>query len=187
MTSDQLLIKRAQKGDRQALETLLRNEFDRIYAIARRITGNSADADDATQEALLAITRGLARFDGRSSFKTWVYRVTTNACLDELRRRKRRPLATDDAMLTARTAPARDLSDTVTAELTLDAALGELPVEFRAAVVLRDVCQLDYGEIAEVLGIPPGTVRSRIARGRGHLARALRNQHDESERRSYEP
>lgn len=186
MNSDQLLIRRAQQDDRRALDALLRIEFDRIYAIARRITGNHADADDATQEALLAIARGLPRFDGRSSFKTWVYRVTTNACLDELRRRSRRPLATDAEVLSARAAPTRDVSESVTAELALDEALRALPIEFRAAVVLRDLCQLDYAEIADVLGIPAGTVRSRIARGRGHLARSLGNQSSPADRRSGE-
>jgi RNA polymerase sigma-70 factor (ECF subfamily) len=86
------LVAAARSGDRAALEELLRTHHDRLYALARRITGNDADAADATQEALIAIVRGLPRFDGRSSFGTWAYRVTANACLDELRRRRRRPL-----------------------------------------------------------------------------------------------
>ena len=141
-----------------------------------RLTGNHADAADATQEALLAIVRGLDRFDGRAAFSTWSYRVATNACLDELRRRRRRPIPglSDDELQPANvTSGATDVDEHVVAQLTVDAALQELPVDFRAAVVLRDVCALDYAEIAEVLGEPPGTVRSRIARGRALLAARL--------------
>ena len=153
---------------------LLRRHHDAVYRICRRIAGNDADALDATQEALIAVVRGLPRFDGRSAFTTWLYRVSTNACLDELRRRRRRPTPTDDEAMPVRRddgAPAFD--DTVGSRLELDDALATLPEEFRAAVVLRDQLGLDYAEIAEVLEIPPGTVRSRIARGRSALARAL--------------
>lgn len=135
--------------------------------------GNQADALDATQEALIALVRGLPRFDGRAAFSTWSYRVATNTCLDELRRRRRRPdpaeIDDDRAALDADT-HAPSLDDQIVTRMTLDAALEELPLEFRAAVILRDVCTLDYAEIAEVLDIPPGTVRSRIARGRALLA-----------------
>lgn len=143
-----------------------------MYGLCRRITGNDADALDATQEALIAIVRGLDRFDGRAAFGTWAYRIATNACLDELRRRRRRPepgLPDLDRSTTVATSE----DDTVADRLAVDAALAGLPPGFRAAVVLRDLLRLDYAEIAEVLGIPPGTVRSRIARGRAVLARAL--------------
>lgn len=133
---------------------------------------NEADTDDATQEALIAICRGITRFDGRSSFSTWIYRVTTNACLDELRRKGRRPIAMErDSM------PLPSVDDgfagAIADRLELDDALAQLSADFRVAVVLRDVCQLDYEEIGDVLGIPPGTVRSRIARGRAQLARVV--------------
>ena len=88
------LVDDARRGDRHALERLLQLHFDRVRALCRRVMANDADTDDATQEALLAICRGIGRFDGRSSFGTWIYRVTTNACLDELRRKGRRPIAT---------------------------------------------------------------------------------------------
>ena len=135
--------------------------------------GNHADALDATQEALIALVRGLPRFDGRAAFTTWSYRVATNTCLDELRRRRRRPdpTLTDDERPefdAASAAPSMD--EQVVARMALDDAMRHLPIEFRAAVILRDVCTLDYAEIAEVLDIPPGTVRSRIARGRALLA-----------------
>ena len=118
--------------------------------------------------------RGLPRFDQRAAFGTWAYRVATNACLDELRRRGRRPRPDPDAFLTT-PASGSDTADVVSARIDVDAALATLPVEFRAAVVLRDLCALDYAEIAEVLGIPAGTVRSRIARGRAQIAQFLGN------------
>jgi RNA polymerase sigma-70 factor (ECF subfamily) len=188
---DVALVAAARTGDRRALDALLRRHHDRVYALCRRMTGNDADARDATQEALLAVCRGLDRFDSRSAFSTWLYRVATNACLDELRRRGRRPVPVDTTPsdgarpVTPRSVPSA--ADDVALRLDIDAALATLPEEFRAAVVLRDLCALDYGEIAEVLGIPPGTVRSRIARGRAALARRLGNQSDPDERQSSRP
>jgi len=135
------------------------------------MAGNDADALDATQEALIAVVRGLPHFDGRSSFVTWSYRVATNACLDELRRRRRRPIPVDE--MTVAAAAGTDLAGSIADRMAIDDAVAALPPEFRAAVVLRDVCALDYAEIAEVLDVPPGTVRSRIARGRAAIAAHL--------------
>ncbi len=167
------LVGRAQDGDQRALDTLLRAHYDRIYAVCRRIAGNDADALDATQDALIAIVRGLSRFDGRARFGTWAYRVASNACLDELRRRKRRA---DPGLPEVEEAPeggAPLLDDQISDRLALDQALSRLRPEWREPVVLRDIGGLDYAEIADQLGIPPGTVRSRIARGRRHLAELL--------------
>lgn len=158
-----------------ALESLLALHLERVHAICRRITGNREDALDAAQEALIAIVRGLPGFDGRSAFRTWVHRVAVNAALDEVRRRGRRPTtlgSTDDLPSSERS---RGPEPQVVAKLDVDRALGTLPQEFRAAVVLRDCCDLDYATIAEVLQVPTGTVRSRISRGRALLAEALGN------------
>jgi RNA polymerase sigma-70 factor (ECF subfamily) len=189
---DAALVARARDGDRDAMDTLLRRHHDRVYALCRRMTGNDADAADATQDALIAIVRGLPRFDGRAAFSTWAYRIAANACIDEHRRRARRPVpGLDDHAGTAgritrspsdgRTGSrisgggdGPDLADRVADRFDIDAALTALPAEFRAAVVLRDQLGLDYAEIAAVLEIPPGTVRSRIARGRAALADRLR-------------
>jgi RNA polymerase sigma-70 factor (ECF subfamily) len=160
------------------------------------LAGNDADALDATQEALIAIVKGLPRFDGRAKFTTWAYRVATNACLDELRRRGRRPDPglpehehQDDEFLGRSSTP--DPAETVTDRIEIDEALAQLPEEFRAAVVLRDVGGLDYAEIAATLSIAPGTVRSRIARGRRQLASAMShptgNQTPPTERHINEP
>jgi RNA polymerase sigma-70 factor, ECF subfamily len=188
--TDEALAAAANSGDRGALEALLGRHFDRIHGICRRVTGHPEDALDATQEALIAVTRGLHRYDGRSLFTTWLYRVATNAALDELRRRKRRPEPAeliDDRPLGSGpgAAPAvAPVESAVVARLDVDAALSALSPEFRAAVVLRDLCDLDYSEIADVLDVPIGTVRSRIARGRAAIAQHLREPTGPAERPS---
>lgn len=139
----------------------------------------------------MAVVRGLPRFDHRSAFTTWIYRIATNACLDELRRRNRRPLTgLDDQMsesVASRSDDAPGFDDTVVERSSIDAALADLSEEFRAPVVLRDQLGLDYAEIAAVLDIPPGTVRSRIARGRAALATTLGNQDHIVQRPTTEP
>ena len=181
LLDDRALVTAAQGGDRVALDELLRRHYNRVHAVCRRVTGNDADAADATQEAMIAMVRGLARFDGRASFGTWAYRIATNASLDELRRRRRRPLVAGrdrqdhagrdrhEIVDPEAEQPIEDLAD----RYLLDAALAALPETFRLPVVLRDVADLDYAEIAAVLDVPIGTVKSRIARGRGMLAIAI--------------
>jgi RNA polymerase sigma-70 factor, ECF subfamily len=184
----------ARAGDSAALETLLVAHYDRVHAVCRRMLGNEADAVDAAQDALLSAVRSITRFDGRSSFATWLYRIATNACLDELRRRRRRPLVglpgdiDDDwdgaggrgtafgsggdggRFQPAFGAGARDPADEAIAHVDVDVALRSLAAEHRVALVLRDVGDLTYDEIALILDVPIGTVRSRIARGRAALA-----------------
>jgi len=180
--SDEQLVAAAINGDRQSMNDLLGRHYDRIYGICRRIAGNEADALDATQEALIAITRRLDRFDGHSAFSTWSYRVATNACLDELRRRKRRPDPTDDAVLALRldSQPLTAVqghpditADRVTSIDSIATALDQLDERFRVPVIMRDVMDLDYAQIAAELAVPVGTVKSRIARGRTALAKII--------------
>jgi RNA polymerase sigma-70 factor (ECF subfamily) len=173
----------AQRGDRRALEDLLRLHHDRIHAVCQRLAGNDADAADATQEALISIVRGLGRFDGSSRFSTWAYRVAVNRTLDELRRRSRRPTVDIDSVVISVESGAGAVAERV----DVDQALLQLPVDFRAAVVLRDLCGLDYAEIAEVLAIPPGTVRSRIARARAALVPLLGNPDPAPDRPTSQP
>jgi RNA polymerase sigma-70 factor (ECF subfamily) len=200
-SDDPGVLEAARAGDRRALETLLLAHYDRVHALCRRMLGNEADAIDAAQDALLSVVRSITRFDGRSSFGTWIYRIATNACLDELRRRRRRPLVglpgeVDDdwgrsgyvqpgsgrsgsgrpdpaGIESAFSAGGRDPADEAAAHVDVDVALRLLAPEHRAALVLRDVCDLTYDDIAAILDIPIGTVRSRIARGRAALADLL--------------
>ena len=186
--SDADLVAAAQGGDRTALDVLLRRHYDRIHAVCRRIAGGTRDADDAAQEAMIRIVRSLDRFDGRSAFGTWAYRIATNASLDELRRRGRRPAlhivpeGEDDLPREQADPLAHRHVEAVADQMAIDEALAALPEDFRVAVVMRDVGDLDYAEIAAQLDVPIGTVKSRIARGRKMLLERLGNQHPPDER-----
>lgn len=194
-----MLVAAAQGGDRDAMDALLARHQDRMWAICRRLAGNDADAADALQEAMILVVRRLDTFDGRARFTTWAHRVTTNACLDELRRRRRRPVDAlpDDEDDDESDRPHRTVADddhpvdaTVAEKLTVDAALAQLSEDFRVPVVLRDLGGHDYADIAEILDIPPGTVRSRIARARHQLAELLGdpgNQQPRTQRPSEQP
>lgn len=185
---DRSLVEAAQAGDRDALDTLLRRHYDRITAICRRILHNDADAADATQDTLIAAVRGLSRFDGNAAFSTWLYRIATNTCLDQIRRRKRRPTASLDLVLNVgELLETRPFDASVVDQMAVQQALEQMPDDFRIAVVLRDVADLDYAEIAESLGVPIGTVRSRIARGRAWLAKELGNQTGPDDRQTDRP
>lgn len=183
--SDAELVAAAQAGDRSALDELLRRHYVRIHAVCKRIAGGTRDADDAAQEAMIRIVRSLDKFDGRSAFGTWAYRIATNASLDELRRRNRRPMlhVIKEGEEDLPQEPADELAhrnvEAITDRLAIDEALADLPEDFRVPVVMRDVGDLDYAEIAAELGVPIGTVKSRIARGRKMLLERLGN-HDPS-------
>jgi len=156
-------------------EDIARDHGRFLYTVAYRLTGNHDDAQDLVQEVLLRVYRGLASYTP-GSLEGWLSRITTNAFLDEVLRRKRRPLEIVPDL------PERSIGvdadpDEVLARSHLPAdvqdAIRALPEDFRAAVVLCDVVGLDYAEIGESLGIPAGTVRSRIHRGRAQLRKAL--------------
>ena len=182
---DTTLARLAAVGDRAALDVLLDRHVDRVHAICRRIIGDPQDALDASQEALIAVARSIHRFDGRAAFTTWLYRVATNAALDELRRRNRRPTPSETLPEPRRRSPARRPRRSAIASTSTPRST-RIPEEFRAAVVLRDLVDLDYAQIAEVLDLPPGTVRSRIARV-GRAALELASQLDRRDPRSREP
>lgn len=171
LADDEELIRAAQSGDMASLEILLDRHHDRIRAVCAKVVGRGADADDAAQLALIAIVKNLSRYDGRARFTTWTYRIATNAAIDELRRRGRRAATSiDDEDAPLHIASPGDMASATSARIDIDDALEQLAEEFRVPVILRDLCGLNYEQIAEVLQIAPGTVRSRIARGRGKLA-----------------
>lgn len=176
------LVKKAQKGDQAAFDALLRRHYNQIYAVCRRLAGNEADALDATQEALITLVRRIDRFDGRSKFTTWMHRVVVNACLDELRRRGRRPVPAaieEQPLATAE----RPVAEAVADRLDVESALAQLPRIFREPLVLCDQLGMNYEEIAQEMDIPPGTVRSRISRGRRRLAEVLSGNPEDSGQR----
>ena len=186
---ERTLAERHRWGDAEAFEEIYREHSEMVYNLALRLCGDRERAADLSQEVFLRIHRHLGKFRGRSSLKTWIYRVTVNHCRSRLAR-KRLPTRSIDAAETAaeRGEPGDRLPPTVLtdrargpeeramagdAEKILTAALAELPAVFREAVVLRDLEDLAYDEIAEVLDARIGTVRSRIARGRGMLRDVL--------------
>lgn len=157
-------------------EEVARRYGRKIYNFAYRLTGDPHDAADLTQEVLIRVHRGLAGFRP-GSFEAWLWRITRNAFIDELRRRRRRPATPLGEHLERSEVGAAPPPDEVLAHIRLgedvQAALLKLPYDFREAVVLCDIAGLSYSEIAEALEIPIGTVRSRIHRGRAMLRELL--------------
>ena len=169
------LIQRASAGDSAAFNQLLGMHEKRMYAVALRMCGNADDAQDCLQEAMLRIFRAISGFKAQSSFSTWVYRITMNTCLDELRRRKSRPNTSLDGLLDTGWSPV-DGQETpeqhaVRREMRggILKAIRELPEDMRSAVLLRDVEGYSYEEIAGILDANVGTIKSRISRGRERL------------------
>ena len=171
---DKELVSAAQSGNKEALEALLKNHYEKIWGICRRIMQNESDALDATQESLITIATRIEKFKRNSKFSTWVYRVTTNTCLDELRKKSRRPLLNFDSQETDKPS-INQVESSVVDKLFIEEVLNQLPAEFKTVLILRDVCDLDYAEISEILDIPIGTVRSRISRGRVAINNYLAN------------
>lgn len=189
LLSDTQLLQRAQRGDRNALGKVLRAQYQQVFAVCLRMMRSRTAAEDQTQEALMRIARGLSTFEGNSAFGTWCHRVATTTCLDELRRQRRRPTTTTLANTDGNGIEPVDDADITAGIMWSDVradireALDAIPVEFARAVVLRDVLELEYQEIADLTGVATGTVKSRISRGRALLARQLGgNRNDEVER-----
>jgi RNA polymerase sigma-70 factor, ECF subfamily len=166
------LVRRYVEGDTASFETLVRRHERRVYSVAYRMLSREDDARDATQEAFMTALRKLSSFRGEAAFTTWIHRVTVNACYDILRRRQREPISDPDEEPHS-TAPPFDHADATAQAIDVQRALARVPDDFRAALILHDVQDLPYEEVAEVLGVPIGTVKSRIHRGRVALARAL--------------
>ena len=171
MHPDDRILRKAQRGDARAFGQLVEPEQHRLYTLAVRELGSEADAEDAVQEALIRAWRALPRFRGQSSFSTWLYRICLNAIHDQRARRARGgAVALDETW-----EPADPRDRVAESELShdLQQALLAMDETYRTAVVLYDVLGRSYTEIAEVLDVPEGTVKSRIFRGRTELARLL--------------
>jgi RNA polymerase sigma-70 factor, ECF subfamily len=167
------LVRRFLAGDAGAATELITRHERRVYAVCLRVLGNPDDAADAAQDAFLAMIRKLDGFRGEAAFTTWLYRVAMNVCYDHLRRAKRRPVLRRDDDAPAPEPALDDHADAVAGAHDVAAALEQVPEDFRVAIVLADVHDLPYDEIAKVLDLPVGTVKSRVHRGRIALAKAL--------------
>ncbi len=170
------LIERIKKGDRSAFEAILLTYQDRIYNLCRYMLRNREDAQDAAQDVFLKAYRRLKDFRPESSVYTWIYRIAITTCLD-YRRKSRREVFRSEPL--TEDLPSCDLSPEQLYESgeipdLIQTALQKLPEKLRAAIVLREIEELSYEEIAEVLHTSAGTVKSRISRGREQLRRLLK-------------
>ena len=179
MTGENQLLYRAMDGDLHAFDELMRCYEKRLYALCFRLAGDKEDAMDCTQEAMLRIWRALSSYRKEASFMTWIYRITTNTCLDVLRKKKVRPQVSLDALTDAgftvkdENGNPEDYAITQARRLALQAGIQALTPDMRAALVLRDIQGFSYEEVAVILDTPLGTVKSRINRGRERLRSLL--------------
>lgn len=180
---DAALIAASIEGDPEAFTQLVRRHEDAVFNMSYRMLSHREDARDICQEIFLTVFNRMREFRGDSQFGTWIFRIAVNRCRDELRRRKTvkhtRPVALDpDALDPDVLAPAREPSAEAVArgkelEVIVSDCIASLPDDLREMIVLRDVQDLTYDEIAQVLDVPLGTVRSRLSRARSQLAELL--------------
>jgi RNA polymerase sigma-70 factor (ECF subfamily) len=181
------VVRRCMDGDSGAWAELVRSHHRRVYGLCYRFTGNPADAEDLTQDVFLKIYSNLVSFDsGRGSLQVWITTMTRNLLVDNFRRTRNQRATSSlddgwespeelkpvDRLTATGPSPHESAAQKELAKMVQN-ALARVSVELREAVILRDLQDLDYKEIAQVLGIPEGTVKSRISRGRAELARLL--------------
>lgn len=174
------LIERCLRGDQLAWEAIVRQHWRKVFNVAYKFVGSHEAAEDLTQDIFLKIFKSLDTFDRRANFQTWLISVSRNLCIDHYRsvRKERetidRQVTSDDLMPVAPGRPADAMLEQRDLAVMLRQALTKLPETLRTAVLLRDLQELSYQEIADRLGLPEGTVKSRINRGRRELARQVR-------------
>lgn len=177
--SDETLLLRFARGEARAMDALVRRHGGAVYSFVRRFLGDhDPQVEDVTQEVWLRVLRGHASFDGRSRFSTWLFSVTRNACTDALRRRLRRPQAPSSLApaVEALPDPGPEVPERVSRrelEARLARAAEELPDELREVFLLREQTDLTFTEIAEALGVPRETVKSRMRYALERIKRAL--------------
>ncbi len=179
---DRVLVDEVNAGNRDAFELLVRRYQHRLVNYVQAIVRDAGEAEDVAQETFVRAYRALPRFRGDSAFKTWLYTIATNVARTSIERRGRRARVGDRSLdddaqaMTAAEVPSGepDAEARLVTRDAIDRALAALPAELRVAVVLRDVEGLEYKEIAEIAGVPMGTVESRIFRGRRQLRTLLR-------------
>lgn len=177
---DELLVERAKRGDVEAFEQLVSQYEKKVYNLSYRLTGSHEDASDVAQEAFVRVYTSLPEFRGDSSFATWLFRIVHNACLDELRKRKRQRVTSidetvmvDDGEIGRQFATESDgpeqALERVETQRAVQTAISSLDEEYRIVVMMRDIQGYSYNEIADTLGINLGTVKSRLNRARHAL------------------
>jgi RNA polymerase sigma-70 factor, ECF subfamily len=171
--ADDELVRSFLDGDRDAFAALVERHERRVYNLAFRMLGNPEDARDTSQDVFLTCLRKLSGFRGASTFTTWLHRITVNACYDALRKRGREELVGDEEGGFPEPPATSDLADETALAVDIQRALLRVPEEFRVVLVMHDVQGIPYEDIAEALGAPVGTVKSRLHRGRVSMARVL--------------
>ncbi len=182
--NEQLLLEKAKAGDVTAFEELIEAYQKKVFNLAMRMIGNYDDAADLAQEAFIRIFKAISGFKEQSSFSTWVYRITTNVCLDEIRKRKNKKVISLDEEIhmddgdMKRQVESDDLRPDEAAEREevrkiVNDAINSLPEDQKAAITLRDIHGMSYEEIAQILDCPGGTVKSRLNRARQALKNVL--------------
>jgi RNA polymerase sigma-70 factor (ECF subfamily) len=180
------LVERAKAQDEAAFEQIMNLYADRLYSYILRMVGNATDAEDLVQETFLRAYQGLPNFDGRASLGTWLYRIATNLCIDHQRRRARRaPTVSysthddEDGETAEWDFPDQQTPNPLEAalnrelEAVVEEAIGKLSPKLKTVLLLYDVEELSYEEIARVLGIPIGTVKSRLNHARTQIQKAV--------------
>ena len=171
--SDHDLLEAFLEGDNDAFSGLMERHEDRIFGLCLKMLHNRSDALEASQEVFITAFRRASSFRGDSAFGTWLYRIGINHCKDVLRKRKDVLYESDQLEIERVDPRQRNIDETAALRLDLSRALAELPDDYREAVVMHDLGAVPYEEIAIVTGVPVGTVKSRISRGRRQLARLL--------------
>jgi RNA polymerase sigma-70 factor, ECF subfamily len=168
--SDAELLQAHVAGDPYAFDTLVKRHRDRLWAVALRTMRDPDEAADALQDALISAFRAAGSFRAESAVTTWLHRIVVNACLDRIRRRKARPTVSLPEQGPGEPIERRDRISERDTAMAIEAALGELPVEQRAAITLVDLEGYSVADSAQILGVAEGTIKSRCARGRARLA-----------------
>ena len=187
MSEDKKLIEKAAGGDVEAFEKIIEEYQNIVYSIALRMAGNETDAFDMAQEVFIKLYRNLSKFDGRSKLSTWIYRVASNTCLDELKKRKRirdNTKSLNEEFETADDSVVLEIKDTKplpeeeieNSELkeTLNSAILKLSDQHKEVIILRDIEGFSYEEIADITNNSVGTVKSRLSRARAALRKILK-------------
>ncbi|AEV69215.1 sigma-70 family RNA polymerase sigma factor [Acetivibrio clariflavus] len=184
ISNEKDLVERAKSGDLEAFEQLIIGCQKKVFNIAFRMVGNYDDANELAQEVFIKAFRSIKNFKGDSSFSTWIYRITANVCLDELRKRKNRTIVSLDQDIELNdgdvkrqmpdNAPTPDMeAESNEVKSIVNESIQQLPDDYKSMIILRDIQGFSYDEISKIVNCPEGTVKSRINRARQALKKIL--------------
>lgn len=185
------LVLRAKNGDMQAFEQIVLQYEKLVYNIAYKIFSNAEDAKDVSQDVFIKLYRNISKYEGTSSFKTWLYTIAYNTCIDEIRKRKKAKISSMDKMIEgdennferqfASNEPTPEQQVLIKEEISaVERAINKLNEDHKMIIVLRDIRQLSYDEIVQITGLSLGTVKSRINRARKKLKEFILVEQNES-------